>query len=116
MSQYAAWILDTFNPVVTPVTAADVVGSQVTFATSFGGNNTYQWQLIKAGATNNIPGATNTTMILANLQLTNTASYQVVVSNTSGFLVSSPGSLTVSSAPGAVNNVIASYAGQTGLG
>jgi hypothetical protein len=115
MSQYASWILDTFNPVVTPVTAADVVGSQVTFATSFGGNNTYQWQVIKAGATNNIPGATNMTLTLANLQLTNTASYQLVVSNVSGILVSSPGSLAVSSAPTAVNNVIASYAGQTGL-
>ena len=115
MSQYAAWILDTFNPMVTPVTATDVVGSQVMFAISFGGNNAYQWQVIKAGATNNIPGATNMTLTLANLQLTNTASYQLVVSNVSGILVSSPGSLAVSSAPTAVNNVTASFAGQTGL-
>ena len=115
MSQYAAWILDTFNPMVTPVTATDVVGSQVMFAISFGGNNAYQWQGIKAGATNNIPGATNMTLTLANLQLTNTASYQLVVSNVSGILVSSPGSLAVSSAPTAVNNVTASFAGQTGL-
>jgi hypothetical protein len=116
MSQYAAWILDTFNPVVTPVTAADIVGSQVTFKVNPGGNNAYQWQVIRAGATNNIPGATNTTLTLANLQLTNTASYQVQVSNTAGLSVSSPGSLTVSSGSGAINNVIASYAAQTGLG
>ena len=115
MKQYADWILYAFNPVVTPVTAADVVGSQVTFAVSFGGSNSYQWQVIKAGATNDIPGATNTTLTLANLQLTNTASYQLVVSNASGVLVGSPGSLTVSSAPVVVNNVIASYAAQTGL-
>jgi hypothetical protein len=115
MKQYADWIFYAFNPVVTPVAAADVVGSQVTYATTFGGNNAYQWQVVKSGATNNIPGATNSTLTLANLQLTNTASYQLVVSNASGILVSSPGSLTVASAPTAVNNVIASYAGQTGL-
>ncbi len=116
MKQYAEWILNTFNPVVTPVTAADVVGSHVTFTVSFGGGNTYQWQVIKAGATNNIPGATNTTWTLSNLQLTNAAAYQLVVSNATGVFVSSQGALTVSSAPVALNNVIASYAGQTGLG
>jgi len=57
MSQYAAWILDAFNPVVTPVTAADVVGSQVTFAADFGGNNTYQWRVIRGGVTNIIPSS-----------------------------------------------------------
>ncbi len=116
MSQYAAWILDTFNPVVLPVTAADVVGSQVTFAVALGGNNTYQWKMIRGGTTNTIPGATNAALTLVNLQLTNTAVYQVVVSNTAGLVVSSPGSLTVAGAPTAVNNVIATYAGQTGLG
>ena len=116
ISQYAAWILDTFNPMVAPVTAADVVGSQVTFAASFVGNNVYQWQVIRGGLTNNIPGATNSALTLANLQLTNTASYQLLISNASGILVSSLGSLTVSSAPTAVNNFVTSYAGQTGLG
>ena len=116
MTQYAVWILNTFNPVVGPTTAVDVVGSQVTFAVSFGGNNSYQWQVIRAGVTNSLLGATNTTLTLSNLQLTNTASYQLLVSNASGVVASSPGSLTVSTAPAAVNNVIATYAGQTGLG
>ena len=116
MSQYAAWIFDAFNPVVTPVTAADVVGSQVTFAAAFGGNNTYQWRVIRGGVTNNIPGATNATLTLSNLQLTNTASYLLQASNASGLSVSLPSSLTVSSVPAAVNNVITSYAAQTGLG
>ena len=115
MSQYAAWILDTFNPTVIPVSAANVVGSQVNFTTAFGGNNTYQWQVIRGGATNSIAGATNATLTLANLQLTNTAFYQLQVSNASGIIMSGPGSLTVSSVPAAVNNVIASCAGQTGL-
>ena len=102
MSQYAAWILDTFNPVVTPVTAADVVGSQATFAVGFGGSNTDQWQEIRSGVTNKIPGATNATLTLSNLQLTNTASYQVLVTNAGGVFVSSAGTLTVSSAPAVI--------------
>src|SRR5450756_1851932 len=115
MSQYAAWILDTFNPVVIPVTAADVVGGHTTFSVTLSGSNTYQWQVIRGGVTNNIPGATNLTLTLANLQLTNTAVYQLVVSNAAGVTVSSTGSLTVSGAPVPVNNVITAYAAQTGL-
>jgi hypothetical protein len=118
MKQYAYQILNTFNSVVTPVTAAEVVGSQVSFtASSFAGSNlAYQWQMIRGGVTNNIPGTTNMTLTLTNLQLTNTASYQLQASNALGVSVSSAGSLTVSSMPTAVNNVIASYAAQTGLG
>jgi autotransporter-associated beta strand protein len=101
-----------------PVTASDVVGSQVTFTAGFmaGLPMVYQWQMITGGVTNNIPGATNTTLTLANLQLTNTASYQLQASNVFGVAVSSPSSLTVSSVPAAVNNVIASLAAQTGTG
>jgi hypothetical protein len=118
MKQYAYQILNTYNPVVLPVTAADVVGSQVSFtASSFAGSNlAYQWQMIRGGVTNNIAGATNTTLTLRDLRLTNTESYQLQASNALGVSVSSAGSLTVSSVPTAVNNVIASYAAQTGLG
>src|SRR5271170_1457764 len=54
-----------------PATATDVVGSQVTFAAAFSGSSPilFQWQVIGGGATNNIPGATNLTLTLANLQL-----------------------------------------------
>jgi hypothetical protein len=117
MKQYADWILACYQPVVTPVTAADVVGSKVSFMVTYGGadNVSYQWQVIRSGTTNNIPGATNTTLTLSNLQLTNTATYQVLASNAVG-LLTSKGSLTVSSVPTAVNNVITCYAGQTGFG
>jgi fibronectin type 3 domain-containing protein len=100
-----------------PVTATDVVGSQVTFVAGFtaGSPMVYQWQKISGGVTNNIPGATNTTLTLANLQLTNTASYQLLASNSFGVAVSTPSTLAVSSVPGAVNNVIASSAAQTGF-
>jgi hypothetical protein len=101
-----------------PVTAVDVVGSQVAFTAAFTAPSpmTYQWQKISGGVTNNVAGATSTTLILANLQLTNTAIYQLQASNAYGEAVSSPSSLTVSSVPAPVNNVIASYAAQTGIG
>ena len=90
-----------------PVTAADVVGSQVTFTAAFtaGSPLVYQWQGITGGVTNNIPRATNTILTLANLQLTNTASYQLQASNAYGVAVSAPGSLTVSSVPAAVKTM-----------
>ena len=110
------------TPVVTtntlPVTAADVVGSQVTFMAAFNGVGPlfYQWEMISGGVTNNITGATNTILTIASLQLTNTASYQLRASNIYGVAVSTPGLLTVSSFPAAVTNVITSFAAQTGLG
>ena len=102
-------------PPTLPVTANDVVGSQVTFTAAFPCGMTYQWQKISGGVTNNLLGATNMTLTLGNLQLTDTASYQLLASNSSGIQVSFPNSLTVSNVPTPVNNVIASYAAQTGL-
>jgi hypothetical protein len=101
-----------------PVTAVDVVGSQVAFTAAFASANpmAYQWRMISGGATNNIPGATNPILTLVNLQLTNTAGYQLQASNAYGVAVSAPSSLTVSNLPAPVNNVITAYAAQTGLG
>ena len=101
-----------------PATAADVMGSQVSFNAAFSGSPplAYQWKKISGGVTNNVAGATNTALTLASLQLSHTASYQLQASNAYGVAASSPSSLTVSSVPGAVNNVITSYAAQTGFG
>ncbi len=101
-----------------PVTAVDVVGSQVAFSASFSGAApiAYQWKKISGGVTNNVGGATNSMLTLENLQLANTASYQLQASNAYGVAVSSLSALTVSSVPGAVNNLITSYAAQTGFG
>jgi hypothetical protein len=110
------------SPLVTmntlPVTAADVVGSQTTFTAAFTAPSpmTYQWLKISSGTTNSVLGATNTMLTFTNLQLTNTAYYQLQASNAYGMALSAPGSLTVSSAPAPVNNVIASVAAQTGNG
>ena len=99
-----------------PATAADVVGSQVTFTAGINGVAPiiYQWQKISGEVTNNIAGATNSTLTLTNLQLTDTASYQLVAYNAFGMVASTPSSLTVSSAPAAVNNVVTAMAVQTG--
>ncbi|MGC9942825.1 MAG: fibronectin type III domain-containing protein [Verrucomicrobiota bacterium] len=101
-----------------PATAADVVGSQVTFKAAFSapGPMTYQWQMINGGVASDIFGATNSILTLANLQLTNTASYRLQASNGVGAATSVPGSLTVGRVPAPVNNVIAAYAAQTGYG
>jgi hypothetical protein len=56
---------------------------------------TYQWQIDNA----NIPGATNATLTLADLQFTNAGSYSVIVSNSSGSITSSNAVLTVGAAP-----------------
>ena len=110
------------SPVVTtntlPVTAADVVGSQVTFTAAFNGVGplAYQWQKVSGGVTNNVAGATNSTLTLTNLQLANTGGYRLQASNAYGVAVSTTSSLTVSGLPGAVNNVITCLAAQTGLG
>ena len=101
-----------------PATAITVVGDQITFTAAFNSAQAinYQWQVISGGATNNIVGATTRTLTLTNLQLTNTASYQLVASNALGVAMSAPASLAVSNVPAAVNNIITTIATQTGLG
>jgi hypothetical protein len=103
---------------VQPATAATVVGDQIAFTAAFASAQPmdYQWQVIRGGATNNIPGATYPTLSLTNLQLTDTASYRLVASNALGLGLSAPSSLVVSSVPAAVNNIITTVATQTGLG
>ncbi len=101
-----------------PATARDVVGSQVTFTASIVGaaSLSYQWQKVVSGVPSNIAGATEPTLTLTNLQLGDTASYQLRATNSSGTATSTPGILTVTSVPAAVNNLITSMAAQTGLG
>lgn len=101
-----------------PATAVDIVGSQATFVANFSGASPiyYQWQKISGGVTNNLAGATTPTLTLKNLQLGDTASYQLLASNVYGAAISSPRPLTVNSVPTPVNNIVTAYAAQTGLG
>jgi hypothetical protein len=79
--------------------------------------NTYQWQVIRSGSTTDMTGETNATLTLTNLHLTDTAAYQLQVSNSIfGIFASTPSSLTVSNLPLAVNNIVTAIAAQTGSG
>ncbi|MDB6063807.1 MAG: alpha-rhamnosidase [Pedosphaera sp.] len=120
MSVASSGILHAAVPVVTtntlPVTGADVVGSQVIFTASFSGATSYQWQKNTGGGPVNIPGATNTTLLLTNLQLSDTASYSLQASNVSGTASSAARAFTVNPVPAPVNGIITSIANQTGMG
>jgi len=104
-----------------PATSTMIVGDSITFTAAF--NNApvaiYQWQFINGGFITDIPGATNFTLTVNNLQLTNTGSYRleaINATNSQGIAYSTTCPLTVNSLPAAVTNVITAYAAQTGLG
>jgi hypothetical protein len=83
--------------IVQPVDASVVAGSNVTFTVTASGIAplTYQW-LKNAAA---IAGATSATLTLANVTITNAASYSVVVSNAVGSATSGNAILTVQLPP-----------------
>ena len=103
-----------------PVTAADVVGDQITFTAAFSGSApvTYQWRKDTGSGPVNIAGATNTTLTFANLQLSDTAvpGYSLQASDASGTSTSNPSWLMVNPVPAAANGVVVSTANQTGSG
>ncbi len=104
---------------VSPATAVDVVGSEVTFTATFGsglGTTSYQWQKLVNGQAINIVGATTPTLALSNLQLGDAGDYRLKASSAAGVSVSKVSTLTVTSVPAAVDNVVASYAAQTSRG
>jgi hypothetical protein len=81
----------------TPSSATRFTGQDVTFAASFDGTRpiTYQWR--KGSAP--IPGATNTTLTLTDLRLSDAGSYSLFASNSVGTMSSADASLTVLTAP-----------------
>jgi hypothetical protein len=102
----------TVNPAVAPFVTQDTipgagngaagvfayVGGTVSFSAAFGGTpSTYLWQSNSV----NIPNATNTTLTLANVQLSTSASYQLTATNIVGGVASTASTLTVLPAPAA---------------
>ena len=85
----------------TPASAADVVGGQVAFSASFvsGSAVAYQWVVNTGSGPVPVPGATNTTLTLADLQLANSGSYSLQASNGAGVTASTPSTLVVSPVP-----------------
>ncbi|MDB6111205.1 MAG: Immunoglobulin subtype, partial [Pedosphaera sp.] len=97
---------------IRPLTAEDVVGSTLNLTASFTGAVGVQWQ--KNGT--NIPGATSQTLILNNLQLTDTATnggYRLVASNAAGTTTTRGCAVIVDPAPAAAKNVVTAYAFQS---
>jgi len=101
-----------------PATASAFIGEPITFRASFSSDQSmsYQWWKITGGVTNVIGGATSSSLSLGNLQSTDAAAYFLVASNSLGVASSLAGTLTVSSNPAPVGNLITAYAAETGRG
>jgi hypothetical protein len=104
-----------------PASAANMVGEQVIFTAAWSNSPaaTYQWQKVVGAVTNDIPGATTTTLTLNNLQVGDSGSYRlkaINATNSLGVSYTSARPLVVSSIPAPVNGVITKLAAQTGLG
>jgi signal transduction histidine kinase len=104
-----------------PATAFDMTGDQVAFTAIFSNAPVaiFQWQKIFGRMTYDIPGATNTTLTLTNLQPADTASYRlkaVNATNREAITYTSARPLVVDRLPAAVDNLFTVVAAQTGLG
>jgi hypothetical protein len=113
----------TVNPAVAPYLTEDTtpgtgnalggayayVNGDMTFNAAFGGSLpiAYQWQVNTGGSYTNIVGATNSTLILTNLQAAGTGNYQLVADNFVGTYTSTPSFLTVLPDPAAPNSSVA---------
>jgi hypothetical protein len=105
-----------------PGSAANVVGDQVVFTAAYSNSPpaNLQWQKVVGGVTNDIPGGTLPTLTLNNVQLSDSASYQLkavnATNNSAAPSYSTARPLTVTNVPAPVNGIITKSAAQTGLG
>lgn len=102
---------------ISTVSAVTVAGDHLTLSATFNGADTYQWQKNGTNIANgpNVSGATTTTLVLSNLQTSDTATnggYRLAGINSSGPAYSAPCALTVNPVSPATNNVVISVAGQ----
>jgi hypothetical protein len=90
---------------LTPCTVQTYAGGSTTFTdTSFVGTTpiTYQWQVNTGSGFTNILGATNTSLMLANIQAGNVGSYQLVAFNSRG----SNNDASVGCGPGVIQTLL----------
>jgi hypothetical protein len=114
------------SPILTqetlPASVVTAVGDQVVLSAGFSNvpPASLQWQVLSGGVTNDVPGATGATLTLNNVQVTDTGSYRLkAVNATNGAAAPSYSAVslvTISNTPAPVNNIVITYAGQTGLG
>ncbi len=97
---HAVALLGDGRPVIQrqPVGGTTFVGRDYNFNSTVSGNDTlnFQWQFNGT----DIPNATNASLALNNLSVTNTGEYRLVVSNSLGLATSVPVPLTVLNNPG----------------
>jgi hypothetical protein len=88
-----------FPPVIAqqPQNRAAVVGGTAQFSVSVTGNTnrTFQWQLSET----DMPGRTNSTLVITNIQPSDFGGYRVIVSNPDGSITSQVAHLTVAVQP-----------------
>jgi PKD repeat protein len=79
----------------------DYVGRTVTFSAAFAGSPApaLQWEVDNGSGYVLIPGATNSTLLLTNLQTTNSGNYALFATNAAGVLNSTPLTLNVQTLP-----------------
>lgn len=72
-------------------------GETVTYSPAFGGSQpiSYQWMVDMGSGLTNIPGATNSTLVLSNVQISESGTYSLTASNSLGSLSTSSSALTV---------------------
>lgn len=98
-----------------PASQTAVTGSTATFTVTASGTSALSYQWRKAGA--NIAGnasATTASLSLPNVQAADAASYDVVVTNASGSILSDPVTLTVTTAAPVITNSPLSKGGTVG--
>jgi hypothetical protein len=117
-SALAALTLSATPAIITaPQSASVFVGANVTFSVTANGSPPlrYQWRFNTA----NISGATNATLVLTNVQVTQSGNYDVRVTNGVGAVLSAPATLTVTVPPSvtvtAPDNTASEPGSNTGL-
>lgn len=96
-----------------PASQVVLLGATVTLNVSASGTPplNYQWQFNQT----NMPGATNTTLLVTNAQLTDQGNYRAVISNDYGITNSATALLNVLDVPGALNSTNLSWSSSGNL-
>ncbi|MDB6123182.1 MAG: Conserved repeat domain protein [Pedosphaera sp.] len=97
-------VLTVYTPpsiTVPPVTQVVMAGSNAVFSVTAQGSAPLKYQWKYNG--NNLPGASNSSLVITNVQLANAGSYAVVVSNSLGIATSPNAILSVTAPPTIIN-------------